>query len=53
MTNQKRVATYRAKLKKEGITSVSVQCHKDDMPKIKKFSKDLLEKRKQKADKKV
>jgi len=45
MTNQKRVATYRAKLKKEGITSVSVQCHKDDAQKIKDYAKKLLNKR--------
>ena len=51
MTNQKRVAAYRAKLKKQGIINVSVQAHKDDAPKIKDYAKKLLNKRRSKNDK--
>ncbi|BAQ89079.1 hypothetical protein [uncultured Mediterranean phage uvMED] len=49
MTNQQRVADYKARLRKKGIINVSVQIHKDDAQKLKDYAKKLLEKRKQKA----
>ncbi len=50
MTNQQRVADYKARLRKKGIINVSVQIHKDDAQKLKDYAKKLLKKRRSKND---